>query len=175
MVECARMPVPDRIKNFTYIEDRDDLPWLRPADFKNLELPRPLVIVNGGFDLLHAGHFKLITRARRNAATLVCALDSDTRVARKDPRRPIQTFIERATMLAYAPIDYLVEIDSDKDMYNLILIAKPDLRVQGPEHRKSNKYPWVPKAFVSGLNRSGERVGMSTTEIVRRVTERYGN
>lgn len=174
MVEFVLM-VPDRITNFVYIEERDDLPWLRPEDFKDKELPRPLVLVNGGFDLLHSGHLKLITRARRNAATLVCALDSDARVARKDPHRPLQTFIERATMLSYTPLDYLVEIDSDKDMLALIRAAKPDLRVQGPEHRTSNKYPWVPKAFVSGLNRKGERIGMSTSEIVKRVVERYGN
>jgi D-glycero-beta-D-manno-heptose 1-phosphate adenylyltransferase len=166
---------PDRLTNFTYISERDEIPWLRPADFKNMDLKGPKVLVNGAFDLLHAGHWKVISRARRKAGTLVCALDSDTRVARKDPRRPIQTFIERATMLAYTPLDYIVEIATDADMYHLIQSFKPDLRVQGPEYRTGTKYPWVPKAFVSGLNKKGGRIGMSTSEIIRRVVERYGN
>ena len=166
---------PDRITNFSYISERDELPWLRPEDFRDIEMPGPVVLVNGAFDLLHSGHWKIITRARRKAGTLICALDSDQRVGRKDPRRPIQTFIERATMLAYTPVDYLCEIDTDQDMYRLICCAKPDLRVQGPEYRAGSKYPWVPKAFVSGLDRSGRRVGMSTSKIIDRITERYGS
>ena len=167
---------PDRIRNFTYISERDELPWLRPEDFKDLDLEHPIVLINGAFDLLHSGHWKIIQRARRNAATLVCALDSDARVALKNPRRPIQTYIERATMLGYTPVDYLVEIDSDRDMYSLIRSLKPDLRVQGPEYRRAeSKYPWVAKAFVSGLGKTGVRIGMSTTKIIDRIVERYGS
>lgn len=166
---------PDRITNFSYISERDELPWLRPEDFKDLDMPGPVVLINGAFDLLHSGHWKVITRARRKAGTLIVALDSDQRVSRKDPLRPIQTFIERATMLAYTPVDYLCEIDTDQDMYNLIRTARPDLRVQGPEYRTGSKYPWVPKAFVSGLNRTGNRVGMSTSKIIDRIRERYGS
>lgn len=150
------------------------MPWLRPEDFKELDLAHPIILINGAFDLLHSGHWKIIQRARRNAATLICALDSDLRVAQKDPRRPIQTYIERATMLGYTPLDYLVEINSDRDMYTLIRGVKPDLRVQGPEYReRDSKYPWIPKAFVSGLNKAGERMGMSTTKIVERIVDRY--
>ena len=29
---------PDRLTNFTYISERDELPWLRPEDFKDIEL-----------------------------------------------------------------------------------------------------------------------------------------
>jgi cytidyltransferase-like protein len=166
--------VPDRISNFTYISERDELPWLRPEDFRDLEMVHPIILINGGFDILHSGHFKVISRARRKAGTLICALDSDERCARKDPRRPIQTFVERATTLAYTPIDYLCEINSDKDMLALIRAAKPDLRVQGSDYRHTDsKYPWVPKAFVSGVTRSGERIGASTTKLISRITERY--
>lgn len=168
--------IPDRLTNFTYISERDELPWLRPEDFRDLDLPRPVVLINGAFDLLHSGHWKIISRARRKAGTLVCALDSDARVFRKDPRRPIQTYIERATMLGYTPVDYLVEIDSDRDFRTLVYALKPDLRVQGPEYRKvDSKYPWIPKAYVSGIGRTGTRIGMSTTKIISRITERYGS
>lgn len=167
--------IPDRITNFTYVSERDELPWLRPEDFRDMDLLHPIVLINGAFDLLHSGHWKIITRARRKAATLICALDSDERVGRKDPRRPIQTYIERATMLGYTPVDYLCEIDTDRDMYDLIRAARPDLRVQGAEYRHAeSKYPWVPKAFVSGVSRSGGRIGMATTKIVDRIVSRYG-
>lgn len=168
------MTTPDRIRNFSYVADRDELPWLRPEDFRDLDLPRPVVLINGAYDLLHSGHWKIITRARRKAGTLICALDSDQRVSRKDPRRPIQTFIERATMLGYTPIDYLCEIDTDRDMYQLVRSARPDLRVQGCEYRNQpSKYPWVPKAYISGMGRTGARIGMSTTKLVDRIVKRY--
>lgn len=167
---------PDRLTNFTYISERDELPWLRPEDFRDIELERPVVLINGAFDLLHSGHWKIITRARRKSGTLICALDSDSRVSRKDPRRPIQTYIERATMLGYTPIDYLCEIENDKDMLALVRACRPDLRVQGPEYRRvDSKYPWIPKAFVSGLGRTGARIGASTTKLIERIVERYGN
>jgi cytidyltransferase-like protein len=164
----------ERHTNFTYISQRDELPWLRPEEFRDLDLPHPVVLINGAFDILHSGHWKLITRARRKAATLICALDSDDRVARKDPNRPIQTFIERATMLGYTPIDYLCEIETDRDMLNLIRSTLPDLRVQGPEYKLvDSKYPWVQKFHVSGLGRTGARIGMSTTKIINRILDRY--
>jgi cytidyltransferase-like protein len=169
---------PARISNFSYSAERDELPWFRPEDFRAIyaDMVRPVVLINGAFDLLHSGHWKLISRARRKAGTLICALDSDARVARKDPRRPIQTFIERATMLGYTPIDYLCEIETDRDMYHLIQVVKPDLRVQGPEYRQSDsKYPWIPKAHVWGLTRTGKRIGMSTSKIVDRIRARYAD
>lgn len=168
---------PDRISNFNYIFKRNteltEVPWVRPTELTPDDLPRPVVLINGAFDLLHSGHWKVITLARQKAATLICALDSDNRVARKDPHRPIQTYIERATMLGYTPIDYLCEIESDKDMYDLIRCVKPDLRVQGPEYRGKGKYPWVPKVHVSGLGRTGERIGMGTTKLIDRIIQRY--
>lgn len=167
---------PARLTNFIYVSERDELPWLRPEDFRDLDLPRPVVLINGAFDLLHSGHWKLISRARQKAGTLICALDSDERVSRKDPRRPIQTYIERATMLGYTPVDYLCEIETDRDIYSLIRATRPDLRVQGPEYRNApSKYPWVPKAYVSGLGRTGDRIGMATSKIISRIMERYGN
>ena len=40
---------PDRLTNFTYISERDELPWLRPEDFRDIELERPVVLINGAF------------------------------------------------------------------------------------------------------------------------------
>lgn len=163
--------LPNRIRN-SYIAHEvttDELPWVRPADFGAMvDLPRPVVVVNGAFDLLHKGHMKVIFAARQRGRTVVVAMDSDARVARKGPGRPIQNFIERATTLNYMPVDYIVEIESDKDMAALMENLRPDLRVQGFDHATHpTKYPGVPKCFV--------KVGsVRTSKIVERIKKLNG-
>jgi D-beta-D-heptose 7-phosphate kinase/D-beta-D-heptose 1-phosphate adenosyltransferase len=157
--------LPARIQNYYIARERPDeeLPWVRPADLAKLELPRPVVVVNGAFDLLHAGHMKVIFAARKRAGTVIVALDSDARCARKGADRPVLRFPERARALEFMPVDYIVEIDSDRDMARLFAAVRPDLRVQGFEYRgKPTKFPGIPKCFV--------RVGaMSTSKIVERI------
>jgi bifunctional ADP-heptose synthase (sugar kinase/adenylyltransferase) len=160
-----------RIGNYYFYRERshDELTWLRPGDFVGMDLPRLIVMTNGGFDVLHSGHMKLLFAARHKAGTrgtVIVALDSDARIARKGPGRPIQTFIERATSLSYMPVDYLVEIESDRDIYNLIRSVKPDVRVQGMDYMdKIGKYPWVPKCFIRGN-------GMRTSTLIERIKEK---
>lgn len=147
--------------------DETELPWVRPADLAKLDLPRPVVLVNGVFDLLHSGHLKLLFAARSKAATVVCGLESDNRARKaKGEGRPILNWIERATALAYTPIDYLVEIDNEGDMKRLVAAISPDLRVQSEEYKgKPSRFPTIPKLLV----RLGK--GMSTTEIIRRIND----
>lgn len=135
---------------------------MRVRDFATLDLPRPIVLVNGAFDVLHSGHMKILFAARQRAKSVVVALDSDARVARKGVGHPVQSFIERATTLNYMPVDYVVEIEKDRDMKQLITVLQPDLRVQGWDYRgKESKYPEVAKCFV----RAGS---MRTSRIIER-------
>lgn len=144
---------------------KGELPWVRIDDFKKLKLKRPIVLINGVFDILHQGHWKVIGHARRHGKTLICALDSDMLVARNKPGRPIMSWIERATALGYTPLDYLVEINGDADFEKLVEIIKPDLRVKGAEYRdKPSRIPEVPCLYVHDS-------GMRTSEIIRRIKD----
>lgn len=136
-------------------------------------LPRPLVVFNGCFDLLHAGHLQLLSYVNLAAmkgvrSTVVVLLDSDRLVrSTKGRDRPILTFAERAAALGTFPyIDYIIEIDGDKEFREVWKVLRPDIRVRGEEYKgKKSRVTcpetiWVPK--LSGL---------STTEICRRVVE----
>jgi len=60
-------------------------------------LPRPLGMINGGFDILTSGHLRLIGEARHRCATLVALLDSDAKLRRtKGKLRPIMSWPQRA-------------------------------------------------------------------------------
>lgn len=154
------------------LKEGEELEWVRPEGLPKVELPRPVVLINGAFDLLHSGHMRIIFAAREKAGeegTLVCALDSDGRVGlAKGKGRPVLSFVERASALAYMPIDYLVEISTDGELSRVMGAICPDLRVQGSDYKDhKSKYPNIPKMFVgSGLG------AMRTSEIVRRIKEK---
>jgi cytidyltransferase-like protein len=145
----------------------EEVPWMRVEDFHGLDLPRPIVVVNGVFDILHSSHMRLIFEARKKAKTLICAMDSDAHVvAQKGKERPIQTWAERAVALGYMPIDYLVEFQSESDLQNLITQVKADLRVTGVDHIHDVDPSGVKRMFI----RDGQ---MRTSVVIERILRRY--
>ena len=161
---------PPRLRNYfiarNHTRESEEVPWMHVPGLSALTLPRPVVVVNGAFDVLHSGHMRVIFAARERCegGTLVCALDSDERVrSAKGPTRPIQSYIERATTLGYMPLDYIVEITSDADMKILLHALRPDLRVQGYDyHTRPSKFPNIRKMYVRSS-------GMRTSTIEHRI------
>lgn len=162
--------LPKRFSYYLYRESQwEEIPLVRTPDLRKLELPRPIVLVNGAFDLLHRSHMRLLFAARHKAegGTLICALDSDQKVQKeKGEERPILTFLERLSTLAYFPVDFVVEIGTTADMNRLVATVQPDLRVQGYEYRGLPSRYKTKKALV----REGS---IHTTGLIERVLERY--
>lgn len=160
-----------RQRNFKAFQHRqstiDEVTWLRPTDFALLKLPRPIVLINGAFDLLHRSHMRLIFAAAEKAegGTLVCALDSDRKIREeKGLGRPILDWVERATTLNFMPINALTEIDSDEDMKTLVAGLRPDLRVLGMEYRAKPSRFNVKTMLVRAGN-------IHTSELVKRAAK----
>lgn len=158
-----------RFQNWYFHREReqDEVTWLRPRDLASLTLRSPVVLINGAFDILHAPHMRMIFAARKKAGTLICALDSDEKVAKtKGPQRPILSFIERATCLNYMPVDVIVEIRNETEMKQVVALVKPDLRVQGADYRdKPSRFDTQKMLIREGA--------MHTTLLVDRIKERY--
>lgn len=149
--------------------DRREPLWIRALELEHVvaELPRPIVLVNGAFDILHSSHMRLIFAARHRARTLICALDTDEKIrASKGPTRPVQSFVERATTLHYMPIDLIVPISGPEDMDTLIKVVRPNLRFQGDQYREHKSRYRVPKVFVYGGR-------MSTSELEHRIIDAH--
>ncbi len=74
---------------------------------------RTVVLANGCFDLLHAGHVRYLRAARAEGDVLVVALNSDASVRRnKGAGRPLQSQADRAEILAaLACVDYVTVFD----------------------------------------------------------------
>lgn len=97
---------------------------------------RSLVLANGCFDLLHAGHLRLLQEARRQGDALLVAVNSDASVSRlKGVGRPLQTERDRcAVMAALECVDYVVVFDEDTPL-ELIEAVRPAVLVKGDDYR----------------------------------------
>jgi rfaE bifunctional protein nucleotidyltransferase chain/domain len=93
-----------------------------------------VVLTNGCFDILHAGHLRLLEEARRLGDALIVALNSDASVrALKGPGRPIIPLLEREeVLLALEPVDAVVSYEEETPA-RIIATLLPDILVKGAD------------------------------------------
>lgn len=93
---------------------------------------RRIVLTNGCFDLLHAGHVTCLQAAAERGDILVVAVNSDDSVRRlKGPTRPVVAENQRIQMLAALEcVDYVVVYD-DETPHDVISRVRPDVLVKG--------------------------------------------
>ena len=130
-----------------------------------------VVFTNGCFDLLHAGHVRLLEAARAEGDLLVVGLNSDASVRKlKGEGRPVLPEKERAeTLLALEAVDAVILYDDDTPL-RVIEALRPDVLVKGAD--------WALEAIVgrAEVEEAGGRVvrvellpGRSTTRLVERI------
>lgn len=90
---------------------------------------------NGCFDVLHAGHARMLRHARRHCDRLVVALNDDASVTRlKGPSRPINALDDRAALVgALASVDAVTSFAEDTPL-DLILALRPDRLFKGEDY-----------------------------------------
>jgi len=95
-----------------------------------------VVFTNGCFDILHAGHVDLLTRAKALGSRLIVGINSDESVRRiKGPDRPLQDQEARkAVLIGLESVDEVVIFD-ELTPENLIHNIKPDILVKGGDWR----------------------------------------
>jgi D-glycero-beta-D-manno-heptose 1-phosphate adenylyltransferase len=93
-----------------------------------------VVFTNGVFDILHPGHVRYLTEARRHGDVLIVAINSDRSVrANKGPERPVNPQAERAEVVtALACVDRAVIFDDDTP-HDIIGAIQPDVLVKGAD------------------------------------------
>lgn len=135
-----------------------------------------LAFTNGCYDILHAGHVRLLTEARKTADALVVALNTDASVRRlKGPTRPLIPEAERAELLtALESVDRVVLFGEDTPL-ETILALNPDVLVKGADWAE-DKIVGAPevKSWGGKVARIELVAGASTTNVVARILERYG-
>ena len=99
-------------------------------------LPRPLVLTNGVFDVLHRGHVMYLAQARALGASLLVALNTDASARRlgKGADRPLNNELDRAFVIAALSSTSLVTWFDEDTPLNLITQIKPDILVKGGDY-----------------------------------------
>ncbi|WP_294329814.1 D-glycero-beta-D-manno-heptose 1-phosphate adenylyltransferase [uncultured Sphingomonas sp.] len=94
-----------------------------------------IVFTNGCFDMLHAGHVRLLELARRRGDLLVVGLNADASVRRlKGGARPVNGLSDRAEVLsALTSVDHVVAFEEDTPL-DLIRAIRPDILVKGGDY-----------------------------------------
>ncbi|HEX5046919.1 MAG TPA: bifunctional D-glycero-beta-D-manno-heptose-7-phosphate kinase/D-glycero-beta-D-manno-heptose 1-phosphate adenylyltransferase HldE [Gammaproteobacteria bacterium] len=95
-----------------------------------------VVLTNGCFDILHAGHVSYLEEAKSCGDRLIVAVNDDASVQRlKGPSRPITPLADRMAVLAgLAAVDWVVPFAEDTPA-ELIAKVVPDVLVKGGDYR----------------------------------------
>jgi len=95
-----------------------------------------IVMTNGCFDILHAGHIQYLTQARQLGDRLIVAVNDDQSVQRlKGSSRPINPLEQRMAVLeALRCVDWVVPFSQDTPR-ELICQILPDILVKGGDYQ----------------------------------------
>jgi len=96
---------------------------------------KKIVFTNGCFDLLHVGHIRYLSQAKKLGDFLIIGLNSDRSVKKlKGKDRPINSFEDRATLLsALKSVDLVIKFE-EQTPENLIKDIVPDVLVKGGDY-----------------------------------------
>ena len=123
------------------------------------------VWMNGCFDVLHYGHFKLIEYAKSFDGKLVIGIDSDERVKYlKGMDRPFHTQEQRRfNLMQISGVDAVITFDSEDELRKQIELYSPDIFVIGDEYMYK---PIVGGEFAKEIKFYKKIDGLSTTKLL---------
>jgi len=140
---------------------------------------KKLVLTNGCFDLLHAGHIRYLEEARRLGDALIVAVNSDASVRElKGPDRPLNGELDRAEVLsALRCVDH-VTVFTGKRVTEVIRALQPAIYAKGGDYTVETLDPGERSALVE----AGTEIrllslvpGRSTTSLLERARKPSGS
>ncbi|MCD8024569.1 MAG: D-glycero-beta-D-manno-heptose 1-phosphate adenylyltransferase [Candidatus Gastranaerophilales bacterium] len=140
---------------------------LKSLRAKNMKI----VMTNGCFDILHAGHVRYLKESAGFGDVLIVGLNSDSSVRKlKGASRPINSETDRAEVLsALEAVNYIVIFDEISPV-ELLDIIKPDIYTKGADYTVET----LPEASVVHKNGGSIKFiqlveGKSTTKIIDKI------
>ena len=99
-------------------------------------LPKPVVVTNGVFDILHRGHVTYLAQARALGASLVVAVNTDASVKRlgKGDDRPLNSCEDRMAVLAALEAVSLVVPFSEDSALEVVQEIEPEIYAKGGDY-----------------------------------------
>lgn len=96
-------------------------------------------ITFSAFDLLHAGHIKMLEDAKAQCDYLICGLQTDPTLDRPEKNKPTQTVVERYLQLKGCTyVDKIVPYATEQDLEDILQSYNIHIRIIGDEYRDKN-------------------------------------
>jgi glycerol-3-phosphate cytidylyltransferase len=96
-------------------------------------------ITFSAFDLLHAGHIKMLEDAKAQCDFLICGLQTDPTIDRAEKNKPTQTVVERYLQLKGCTyVDKIVPYATEQDLEDILKSYNFHVRIIGEEYRDKN-------------------------------------
>lgn len=93
-------------------------------------------ITFSSFDLLHAGHIKMLEEAKRQCDYLICGIQIDPTLDRPNKNKPTQTIVERYIQLKGCKfVDEIIPYLTEQDLEDILRSFKIDVRIIGEEYQ----------------------------------------
>ena len=91
------------------------------------------------FDLLHAGHIKMLEEAKNNCEYLIVALQTDPTIDRPEKNKPAQSLVERYIQLKGCKyVDEIVPYQTEEELEEIFKSFDIDVRIIGVEYENKN-------------------------------------
>ena len=97
---------------------------------------KKVVMTNGCFDILHAGHTYILEESKKLGDILIVALNSDLSIKKiKSKDRPIVSELDRAYVLScLSSVDYIILFDNESPE-EIICEILPDILIKGSDYK----------------------------------------
>lgn len=121
-----------------YYEELTGLP--NPLSLSNNKIEKRIIgITCSCFDLLHAGHIKMLQESKSQCDYLIVALQVDPSLDRPKKNKPIQTIVERYIQLKGCKyVDEIVPYQTEEDLEDIFLSFELDVRIIGEEYKEKD-------------------------------------
>ena len=105
-----------------------------------METSKPIIgITFSAFDLLHAGHVKMLEEAKNVCDYLIVGLQTDPTIDRPEKNKPTQSVVERYIQLkACKFVDEIIPYATEQDLEDILRAYKIDVRIIGTEYREKD-------------------------------------
>lgn len=96
-----------------------------------------IAVTFSAFDLLHAGHVKMLEEAKSNCDYLIAGLQTDPTLDRPEKNKPTQTVVERYIQLKGCKyVDEIVPYATEQDLEDILQSFQIDMRFVGDEYKE---------------------------------------
>ena len=133
-----------------------------------------IVLANGCFDLLHAGHVRYLEGAGMLGDLLIVGVNSDEQTRRlKGAGRPLVPADQRAEIISSLEVVDFVTIFPEPTVTELLLALRPDIHAKGTDYtQESVPERDVVRSFGGRVAIVGDPKNHSSSEMIEKISRK---